>query len=206
MNDNDILLKREDAIKAWHLLQQEGFTTDLVKSQLFRKIMFDIGHHLPALYKNGYAVEIHDSLFDSVVEESKYDPFSDAIEILIGDTKALIPSKKIHLMFLVNHFEKHARNGSCQLRLFTDIILLDETSTIRVPDSFLSNPNQKNSLEYLKAAYLETVRSIPAKHRLRFITGDIFPSVKWMKNRYKCGGLKAIFYYPRRIGKILWLI
>jgi hypothetical protein len=208
MNDNDIFLNREDAIKAWYLLQQKGFTIDPVKSMLFRKIMFDIGLHLPALYKNEYAVEIHDKLFYNSVPEGNNinDPFKDAIEILIGDTKALIPSKELHLMFLVSHFEKHIRSGSCQLRLLTDIILLDETSTLRVPESFISNPIQENNLEYRKAAYKSTIRSIPPKYRLRFITGDMFPSIKWMRNRYKCSWLRAIFYYPLRAGKVLWLI
>ena len=64
MNDNDILVKSEDSIKAWRLLQQNGFTMEPFKSPLFRKIMFDFGRHLPAIYKEGYAIEIHDNLFD----------------------------------------------------------------------------------------------------------------------------------------------
>src|SRR5664279_4999671 len=51
MSDNDILIKRDDSLKAWQLLQKEGFTPEPLKSPLFRKIIFELGHHLPALYK-----------------------------------------------------------------------------------------------------------------------------------------------------------
>jgi hypothetical protein len=36
--------------------------------------------------------------------------------------------------------------------------------------------------------------------------GDLFPSVSFMKNRYKCKNTwKVLLYYPHRIGKVLWL-
>jgi hypothetical protein len=208
MNDNDILVKREDAIKSWHLLQREGFSHKLIKSALHEKILADIDKHLPTLSRNGYSIEIHNKLFDRSVADCDhfYDPFKDAVEIFIDDTKAFIPGKKIHLKYLVNHFEKHVLAGSCQLRMYTDIILLDETNTIRVPDHFISNPNQENIPHHRRAAYKTNIRALSSKNRLRYITGDIFPSVKWMKKRYSCSALKALLYYPRRVFKLLWLI
>jgi hypothetical protein len=208
MNDNDILVKREDAIKSWHLLQQEGFSHELIKSALHEKILADIDKHLPTLSRNGYSIDIHNQLSDSMVANNKHfnDPFNEAVEIFIGNTKAFIPSKVTHLMFLSAHFEKHATEGNCQLRMYTDIKLLDETSTIRVPDHFISNPKQENNPHYRKTAYKSNLRALSSKHRLRYITGDIFPSVKWMKKRYSCSGLKAMLYYPHRIFKLLWLI
>jgi hypothetical protein len=208
MYDNDILINRDDAIKAWHLLQCEGFSHELIKSALHKKVLADLGKHLPTLYRNGYAIEIHNKLSDSSVRNINYsdDPFIDPLRILINGTKAFIPSKKIHLMFLVDHFEKHAKAGNCQLRMYTDIKLLDATSTIGVPGHFISNPIQENTPYYRKAAYRSNIRSVPQKHRLRYITGDIFPSVKWMKKRYNCSGLKALLHYPQRMFKLLWLI
>ena len=208
MNDTDILIKRDDSLKAWQLLQQEGFTPEPLKSPLFRKIIFEFGQHLPALYKNGYAIEIHDNLFDRMVTNDKSfnDPFADAVEVLIGDTKAFILPGEMQLMHLINHFEQHALAGDCQLRLYTDIMLLDKTSTIDIPDSFISDPIQSNKTEFRKAAYKANIHSIPLKHRLRFIIGDTFPSFRWMKKRYKCNGLKAMLWYPLRIGKLMWLI
>jgi len=208
MNDNDILIKREESLKAWQLLQQKGFTLEPAKSPLFKKIMFDFGHHLPTLYKNGYALEIHDNLFDKRITGSMSycDPFSETVEISVGDTKASILSGEIQLSYLINHFEHHALEGDCQLRLYTDITLLDKSNTLEFPDRFISNPMQGNKAEFRKAAYKAIICSIAPKHRLRFLLGDTFPSISWMKKRYKCKGPKAMIYYPQRIGKLFWLI
>src|ERR1035437_7680374 len=54
MNDNDILVKRDEAIKAWELLQKNGYLPGISKSAIHRKIMLNIGKHLPSLFKNGY--------------------------------------------------------------------------------------------------------------------------------------------------------
>ncbi len=64
MNDNDILIKPGESVRAWELLQRNGFMPEPVKSPLFKKIILNFGQHLPALYKNGYALEIHSTLFD----------------------------------------------------------------------------------------------------------------------------------------------
>jgi hypothetical protein len=208
MNDNDILVKHEDFLKAWYLLQQEGFSQGLIKSPLFKRIIGNIGEHLPPLYKNGYAIEIHYRLYDPRLSDGKnfYNPIDDSEEIIIGDTKAWVLTKKAQLVHLVTHFEKHALGGDQQLRLYVDIILLDKTIKIEIPDDFILNPQQNNKLKFLKAGYKAGVISVPSKYRLRFVFGDIFPSVKWMKSRYKCSAFKAILHYPPRVGKVLWLI
>ena len=170
--------------------------------------MADIGKHLPCLYKNGYAVEIHHKLFDTTTTDGKdyNDLIDNATEILIGNTKARILPKEIQLKHLINHYERHALEGYCQLRLYADIILLDKASTIGIPDSFIYNPRQETKMKYRKAAYKINIHSIQAKYRLQYIIGDIFPSVKWMKERYNCTGLKTLVYYPIRVGKLLWLV
>jgi hypothetical protein len=208
MNDNDILIKREDALKAWYLLQDNGFSPELIKSPLHKKIMMDIGKHLPCLYKNGYAVEIHHKLVNKNIDaEMLYEnPVDDAVEIKIGDTKAWILSRLTQLSYLRNHFEKHALEGSVQLRQYADIILLDTVNKITMPDSFILKPQQENNPGYIKAAYKISVKSIKPENRLRYVLGDIFPSVEWMRKRYKCNTLKALLHYPPRIGKAFWLI
>jgi hypothetical protein len=208
MTDNDILVKRDDAIKVWKLLQKEGFSLELMKSPWHRKIMIEIGKHLPCLYKNGYAIEIHHKLFGNNIDyDNTYgDPIDDSVEIVIGGTKAWILPKEIQLMHLLDHFKRHTLEGDCQLRLYTDIMLLDKSNFIQIPDSFLLNPIQENKPEYRKAAYKINIGSLPANKRFQYIIGDIFPSIEWMKNRYKCNRRMAIIYYPLRIGKLIWLI
>ena len=208
MNDNDILIKPGESRKAWYLLEQNGFTMKPLKSPLFKKIMFDFGHHLPALYKNGYAIEIHEKLFeDGGADDKSYpDPFKDAVEIFIGETKAFMLSEHIHVKYLTKHFEHHKMAGDCQLRLFNDLIMLNQECNLKFPDSFISDPIQENKLEFRKALYKTTVSSVSSKYRLRFILGDIFPSFKWMKDRYKCNFFNALLRYPFRIGKFMWLV
>jgi hypothetical protein len=207
MTDNDILIRQDDAIKAWLLLQENGFSHELIKSPLHKNIMADIGKHLPALYKNGYAVEIHHKLFGHRKDISgSGDPVDSAIEVDINGTKGWILSKEFQMMHLIDHFEKHAREGAVQMRQYADIILLDKKSGVEISDSFIADPLQFNKPEYRRAAYKEAIRYIKPEFRLRYIAGDIFPSVEWMKDRYRCRGIKALLYYPLRMGKLLWLL
>ena len=205
MNDNDILIHPDEALKAWNLLQNEDFSTEIIKSPLHTKILMEIGNHLPCLYKDGYALEIHERL-QVAGSRLQVDPFEDSAEIMIGSTKAFILNKGQHLNYLIDHFERHKAGGNCQLRLYTDIFLLDKNSKIEIPDRFILNPIQENELHYRKIAYRDTLYSIAPKHRFRFLTGDIFPSLSWMKKRYRCTTLRALLYYPFRLGKVFWLL
>jgi len=183
MNDNDILLKREDSLKAWYLLQQKGFSHGPIKSALHKKFLPDIGKHLPELYKDGYAVEIHHKIFESENETNKdnIDPVDSSVEITIGGTKAFILSNEMQMKHLISHFERHALEGSVQIRQYADIILLDKTTSVVMPDKFISNPHQTENKVYRKAAYKKNFATVPAKYQLRYLIGDIFPSVSWMK-------------------------
>lgn len=75
MNDNDIYIHPDKAIKAWELLKKHGYIPEPYKSPLFAKIRFKIGRHLPALYKDGYMLEIHNRLFYNEADDSNSDPF-----------------------------------------------------------------------------------------------------------------------------------
>ncbi|HKK41266.1 MAG TPA: nucleotidyltransferase family protein [Bacteroidales bacterium] len=71
---------------------------------------------------------------------------------------------------------------------------------------FLRSP--KNDLTNRHGIYSQVVKEIPGVHRkIIFVLGDIFPTLTFMKKRYKCSGnLKAVLYYPHRLGKLWWLI
>ena len=92
MNDNDILIKHEEAKEAWELLQKHGFTYNIPKSPLHLKILRDLSNHLPALRKDGYSLEIHTNLFDhkTLQEPGHPDLFAEAVEITIDNKKALM--------------------------------------------------------------------------------------------------------------------
>jgi hypothetical protein len=65
-----------------------------------------------------------------------------------------------------------------------------------------NNPPSDNAL-----VYRSIIKEIPGFHRkILFVLGDIFPTLSFMKERYKCSNnLKAFLYYPHRLGKVLWL-
>jgi hypothetical protein len=65
-----------------------------------------------------------------------------------------------------------------------------------------NNPPLSNAL-----VYRSTIKEIPGLHRkFLFVLGDIFPTLAFMKKRYNCkSNLEALFYYPHRLGKIVWL-
>ena len=71
---------------------------------------------------------------------------------------------------------------------------------------FLRSPKDNPPVD--KAGfYRHIIGDIPGFHRkFLYILGDLFPSVSFMKNRYKCKNTwKVLLYYPHRIGKVLWL-
>jgi Uncharacterised nucleotidyltransferase len=72
---------------------------------------------------------------------------------------------------------------------------------------FLKSPKKK-SPSGNPLIYKRTIREIPGLHRkILFVLGDIFPTLTFMKERYQCNSkLKALLYYPHRLGKILWLV
>lgn len=71
----------------------------------------------------------------------------------------------------------------------------------------LLDPGQAGPLSQ-KDLFVENLQSLRGlRRKLIFITGDLFPSLEFMKNRYGCGtAISALLYYPHRLGKILWVI
>jgi hypothetical protein len=71
---------------------------------------------------------------------------------------------------------------------------------------FLKSPKD-NKPEKPGYVYRRTIMEIPGLHRkMLFILGDLFPTIKFMKERY---GVKttpgAVILYPLRLGKLFWL-
>ena len=72
---------------------------------------------------------------------------------------------------------------------------------------FLGSPKNNPPLDR-PDVYRRIIRDIPGFHRkFLYVLGDLFPTISFMKDRYKCDStLKVLLYYPHRVGKILWLI
>jgi len=71
---------------------------------------------------------------------------------------------------------------------------------------FLESP-KGNRVTGRDTPYRYVIKEIPGIHRkVLFVLGDLFPSVQFMKKRYKCSGWKAVLFYPHRFGKLWYLI
>jgi hypothetical protein len=126
MSDVDILIAREECIKARNILLSKGFISLPVKSVLHQFIIADAGKHLPSLIKNGASVEIHHDLFGGrrgVLTRMLYD---NSYLIELKGEKAYIPQPQIFFLYLVKHLWLHEMNNESQLRLYTDLVVMIE--------------------------------------------------------------------------------
>jgi hypothetical protein len=207
MTDNDILIRKEEALAAWYLLQQYDFTPGTLKSPLHKKIITEIGKHLPVLTKDGYSVDIHYRLFNKAEANKILTSIIDnSINILIAGAKGYVLQKGIQILFLKEHLQQHIAAGDFSLRLYTDLEMIEPGSAPYISAKFIENPKQRVSFKKKGDIYRNYFYSMPKKDRLRYLLGDVFPSLNWMKNNYKCNGVKAMLYYPFRLGKLVWLI
>jgi hypothetical protein len=71
---------------------------------------------------------------------------------------------------------------------------------------FLKTP-KRNSVSGSPEVYRKIIHEIPGLHRkVLFLLGDLFPTLTFMKKRYNCSSkMKAVLYYPHRLGKIFWM-
>lgn len=71
---------------------------------------------------------------------------------------------------------------------------------------FLKSP-KNNKPKNQGQIYRLTIKEIPGLHRkLLFILGDLFPTIRFIKERYGCKStFRALLYYPVRLGKLIWL-
>ena len=258
MSDVDIMINREECIKARKILIGNGYVSLPVKSWFHELIIAWYGKHLPSLIRNGTSVEIHHELFggrNNVLSKMLYDT---SYEVEIKGEKALFPRPQIFFLYLVRHLWQHEMNNESQLRLYTDLVVLIEKYHddifnynlikyateagmseilawhleplrdmwgVFFPDwinDFIDkwhNPDQVNKFIFFLSSpkdnppvdkpgsYRLIISDIPGFHRkFLYVLGDLFPSISFMKNRYKCNSTwRVLLYYPHRMGKILWL-
>ena len=258
MSDVDILISREECIKARKILISNGYVSLPVKSIFHELIIADIGKHLPSLIKNGTSIEIHHELFGDRKNALTQMLYESSYEIEITGEKVRIPQPQIFFLYLIKHLYLHEMENESQLRLYTDLKVLIEKYPDEIinydlltyasqaglseivalhleplrdlwgvsfpgwinefidkcynPDSinkfifFLKSPKDNPPVDKAKF-YRHVISDIPGLHRkFLYILGDLFPTISFMKNRYKCVSTwKVLLYYPHRLGKILWL-
>jgi hypothetical protein len=258
MSDVDILINREECIKARKILISNGYESLPVKSFFHNLIIGYSGKHLPSLIKSGTSVEIHHELFGgrkNLLTKLLYDS---SYEVELKGEKTWFPQPQIFFLYLVKHLWLHEMNNESQLRLYTDLIVLIEKYNDEILNYNLLKYASKAGMSEILAWHLEPLRDmwsvsfpgwlndfidkwhnqdfinkfffflrspkdnppgdkagfyrhilgdIPGLHRkFLYVLGDLFPSVSFMKNRYKCKSTwRVLLYYPHRLGKVLWL-
>lgn len=124
MNDIDILVRKDQAALLRRVLLKNGYTTATLVSVFHEKIMPVYGKHLPEMYKNGVAVEIHFNLFDQNGGMLSEEFLSKATRMPDTESNLYYPEYQLFFLYLVKHLEKHERSGFSQLRLYTDLAVL----------------------------------------------------------------------------------
>jgi hypothetical protein len=126
MTDVDVLVTRDECMRARKVLMSGGYTSLPVKSFFHKMIMVDIGKHLPTLMKNGFSFELHHELFGAGKNILTKMLFDNSIETDINGKKTFIPQSMIFFLYLVKHLYLHEINNESQLRLYTDLVVLIE--------------------------------------------------------------------------------
>lgn len=132
MNDLDILVKREDAVKLRNLLLAKGFESMPMISPLHEKILPYYGKHLPEMYRKGLSVEIHFRMFDHKNEKLT----KEIIETAIPGEKqgSYFPEEQFHLLYLIKHLDYHEKSGHSQLRLYADLVNMINQNKNIIPE------------------------------------------------------------------------
>ena len=126
MTDVDVLISREECLRARDLLMKNGFTSLTLKSPIHKPILPYIGKHLPSLIKNGFSFEIHHELFGSGKSNLTKILYDESIENQINGERVFIPKPQIFFLYLVKHLFLHEKNNESQIRLYTDLVVLIE--------------------------------------------------------------------------------
>lgn len=258
MSDIDILIDRDECLKARKILLEAGYESLPVKSIFHKLIITYSGKHLPSLIRKGTSIEIHMELFGGKKNNLTRTFYDTGYEAAIDGEKTWFPEPMIFFLYLIRHLSFHEMNNESQLRLYTDLVVLIEKYRDKIFNSellkyatevemeetlashlgvlkeywgiifpdwlnifidlwqnrefsnrfkiFLGSP-KGNPPGDKPANYRHIISEIPGFHRkVIYVLGDIFPSFRFMKNRYGCGSnVKAMLYYPHRIGKLMWL-
>jgi hypothetical protein len=260
MNDIDILVRQDQAALLRRILLNNGYESAPLVSYFHEKILPAYGKHLPEMYKNDVAVEIHFKLFDQKGNSLTEEFFNKALTD--NDSNVCFPDLQLLFLYLVKHLDKHEKKGSSQLRLYTDLVLLhslfsdkilneklleyvlttnleeavsekitllEKCWRLAVPEYFnplliksdreasqakfagyLNHPNKNLDPEQENLFYL--LKEVPGLiNRLLLLTGHAFPSIAYMKYRYKSKTrIGAILFYPvrwaKQVAKITGLI
>jgi hypothetical protein len=159
MTDVDVLVRKEDCLKARKILIDNGFESLPLKSAFHKPIMLYNGKHLPALLKDGFAVELHHELFGrrNVLTRMLFDTSTEAVA---GDEKCFIPTPQIFFLYLVKHLYLHEQNNESRLKLYADLLILLEKHGEEILNYDLLEYAGRAGMSEILARRLEPLRDL----------------------------------------------
>lgn len=160
MSDVDILINREECLKAREILIRNGFISLPVKSKFHELIIAYTGKHLPSLIKNGSSIEIHHELFGSKKNVLTRMLYKKSYAIEIKGEKIYIPQPQLFFLYLVRHLWLHELNNESQLRLYTDLVVLIEKHHDEIINYDLLTYASQSGMSEILAWHLEPLRDL----------------------------------------------
>ncbi|MDO9581345.1 MAG: nucleotidyltransferase family protein, partial [Bacteroidales bacterium] len=160
MSDVDILISRNQCIKAREILISNGFVSLPVKSIFHKFIIADTGKHLPSLIKNGTSVEIHHELFGTRKNGLTRMLYDNSYKIMIKGEEVSIPPPQIFFLYLIKHLYLHEMNNESQLRLYTDLVVLISKHRNEIINHDLLTYASQAGMSEILAWHLEPLRDL----------------------------------------------
>ncbi|HOP58458.1 MAG TPA: nucleotidyltransferase family protein [Bacteroidales bacterium] len=158
MTDIDVLMKREDCLKARSLLLADGFVEMPLKSVFYKYIIGYIGKHLPTLIKDKFRLELHHELFGKENNLLTRLLFDTSQTTEINGAEAFTPDPCIFFLYLVKHLSMHEMNNESQLRLYTDLVVMIEKEGKHILTPELIEYSEKAGMTKTLALHLEPLR------------------------------------------------
>lgn len=158
MSDIDILVRKDECLKARKALMDIGYESLPVKSIFHKLIITSIGKHLPSLIKRGTSIEIHHELFGGSKNSLTQTLFDTSLPADISGEKTWFPSPMIFFLYLIKHLSVHELNNESQLRLYTDLVVLIEKYNEEIINQELIKLASDTGMSEVLACHLEQLR------------------------------------------------
>ena len=123
-SDIDLLVREQDADRAFGLLQQAGFQSDPGDSMLTFLRDKAKHEHLPQLVYKGIPVELH-TMLHKAEDEYEFSPdemWAHAQQVTLQGVEVKVPDWPDTLIHTSIHLNKHFRDGQIQMSGFNDIV------------------------------------------------------------------------------------
>lgn len=130
MYDVDLLVRPENALRAWNALRAEGWVHDEVERP---PEFYSTHYHLPPLddpLESGLALELHTSITDGAIEVDSEVIRAYAREIDVRGRTVLVPAVEHQVLHLATHFAWTHGMASAAWRTFHDLHQLDSNTAL----------------------------------------------------------------------------